>query len=81
MITYIKFEGDKMGQKIDVCKCVIDDLNKKYFEIPEYQRPYVWTKDNVETLLEDIDLNKNEKEYFLGTIVLKKKEKKMNLKF
>ena len=46
-----------------------------WFSIPEYQRPYVWKEDNVSELLEDLwesfITNKN-KEYFVGSIVLKK---------
>lgn len=46
-----------------------------WFVIPEYQRPYVWQKDNVEELIEDLYYafeNKEDNEYFLGSLVLKK---------
>lgn len=43
---------------------------KKYF-IPKYQRPYSWTKDNAEQLIEDIfnSFSANEKEYFIGSLI------------
>ena len=38
-------------------------------EIPSYQRPYSWSKSNVEALLNDIDRShKDNKEWFLGPI-------------
>jgi len=43
--------------------------------IPEYQRPYVWTPDNVNDLLEDLWFayeNNPENEYFVGSLVLRK---------
>ncbi|MFK7947248.1 MAG: DUF262 domain-containing protein, partial [Saprospiraceae bacterium] len=54
-------------------KYIKDIFDKEWFyNIPEYQRPYVWGKDQVETLLNDIttamerDFNK---EYFLGCMI------------
>jgi len=46
-----------------------------WFLIPEYQRPYVWTPDNVNDLLEDLWFayeNNCEDEYFVGSLVLKR---------
>ncbi|CEQ27359.1 DUF262 domain-containing protein [Paraclostridium sordellii] len=48
-----------------------------WFVIPEYQRPYVWQKDNIEELIEDLYYafeNKEDNDYFLGSLVLKKTE-------
>ena len=45
-----------------------------WFVIPEYQRPYVWQKDNIEELIEDLYYafeHKEDNEYFLGSLVLK----------
>lgn len=45
-----------------------------WFVIPEYQRSYVWQKDNIEELIEDLYYafeNKEDNEYFLGSLVLK----------
>lgn len=40
------------------------------FEIPFFQRAYVWKKDNWEELLED--LKQVKRRHFLGSIILKK---------
>ncbi len=45
-------------------------IKNKDLKVPIHQRPYSWEQDNVEALLNDIKLNFNEDEYFLGTIVL-----------
>lgn len=49
-----------------------------WFNIPSYQRPYVWGKDNITDLLDDIvyafKYNSQDK-YFLGSLVLQEKNK------
>lgn len=48
--------------------------NENWYRIPEYQRPYVWEKEQVTELLEDISnfaKNNKDAEYFLGSIVYK----------
>lgn len=69
-----------MATTISVNKQCVYDLLKsgkdKPFIIPEYQRPYAWSTDQIEALFEDIwefsttigGLNKNEF-YYLGSIV------------
>lgn len=55
-------------------KWIIQDVFKQWYCIPNYQRPYVWGKDQVIELLDDISIacEKNaEGDYFLGTLVLK----------
>lgn len=50
-----------------------------WFIIPEYQRPYVWQRENIEELIEDLYFafeNKSNSEYFLGSLVLKKTNNK-----
>lgn len=50
-----------------------------WFRIPEYQRPYVWTSEEVTELLSDISFAMNEKadkEYFLGSFVFQTKKTK-----
>ncbi|MGL6108372.1 GmrSD restriction endonuclease domain-containing protein, partial [Romboutsia sp.] len=45
-----------------------------WFVVPEYQRPYIWQRENIEELLEDLYFafeNKVDSEYFLGSLVLK----------
>jgi len=54
---------------------------KRYFlrggiRIPEYQRHYLWKREEVNALLDDINLaqrNNRNLEYFLGTIIFQKK--------
>ena len=56
------------------------DMQEKYFIIPEYQRPYRWDTEKCAVLWSDIvdfrqsSTGKNE-EYFLGTIVVCPNEK------
>ena len=69
-----------MATTISVNKQSVSELLKtgrtKPFIIPEYQRPYAWTSEQVETLFEDIwefattigGLDRNGS-YFLGSIV------------
>jgi len=50
------------------------------FKIPIYQRPLSWEKDNFDQLFEDIydAMNSNEKQYFLGSIILQEREHEKN---
>ena len=67
-----------MPQKIDSDKLLIKDVFSMWFRIPEYQRPYIWDTDQVNELLNDIMDARNYKsdsQYFLGSMVLHKKEK------
>ena len=47
------------------------------YEIPPYQRPYSWRKDNVQQLLEDVweAYEANDREYFIGSLITIEKEK------
>lgn len=63
--------------KIDANKEVLQKIFSQdfWFVIPEYQRSYVWQKDNVTELLDDLFFayeNKADNEYFLGSLVLKR---------
>lgn len=63
--------------KIDANKEVLQKIFSQdfWFVIPEYQRSYVWQKDNVTELLDDLFFayeNKPDNEYFLGSLVLKR---------
>lgn len=60
-------------------KQLLESGKNKKFIIPEYQRPYSWTEDQIETLFSDLveyTENDNESTYFLGTIVSYENEKK-----
>lgn len=43
-------------------------LESSYYEIPRFQRPYSWEKDNLEDFWKDV-FKSNEKDYFIGSIV------------
>ncbi|PLR49671.1 DUF262 domain-containing protein [Chimaeribacter arupi] len=54
-------------------ECKVQDIlteNKKFI-IPSYQRPYSWTIDNAEQLIDDIyeSSQSNESEYFIGSMI------------
>ncbi|GLW39545.1 hypothetical protein Pcaca04_34810 [Pectobacterium carotovorum subsp. carotovorum] len=54
-------------------ECKVQDIlteNKKFI-IPSYQRPYSWTVDNAEQLIDDIykSSQSDEKEYFIGSMI------------
>jgi uncharacterized protein with ParB-like and HNH nuclease domain len=56
---------------------VKDVFSKMWFRIPEYQRPYIWSKDEVNELLDDLTFAQKEKpnqEYFLGSFVFQAKK-------
>jgi uncharacterized protein with ParB-like and HNH nuclease domain len=56
---------------------VKDIFSTMWFRIPEYQRPYIWSKDEVCELLDDLTFAQNEKpdqEYFLGSFVFQAKK-------
>ena len=43
-------------------------LQSHYFEIPRFQRPYSWERDNWEEFWNDVFLTKQQ-DYFIGSIV------------
>ncbi|MDJ1501846.1 DUF262 domain-containing HNH endonuclease family protein [Xanthocytophaga agilis] len=52
---------------------IIDVFSRFWFSIPDYQRPYLWGKEQVIDLLEDVwfaTCNQPTKEYFLGSMVI-----------
>ena len=61
-----------MANEINSDKLYIKDIFQKWYRIPEYQRPYVWGKDQINDLLDDISFaqqNNENSDYFLGSIV------------
>ncbi|MGN8418013.1 DUF262 domain-containing protein [Helicobacter pylori] len=65
--------------KIDSYEWYLKDTLKKglYHQIPIYQRPYQWTKENCEKLLDDLFFNyenDRESDYFCGSLVLVKSD-------
>lgn len=54
---------------------ILNGVDRKYF-VPDYQRDYSWSVNEVEILWQDIlSSYEQHSEYFMGTIVLKKHEK------
>lgn len=41
-----------------------------FFKIPEYQRPFLWSNDNIQDLIDDLTDAARDRQYFLGTLVL-----------
>lgn len=65
-------EGKIESNKIFIQKVFTDF----WFRVPDYQRSYVWGKDEITDLLDDIKYayeNHPDGEYFLGSLVLQKK--------
>ncbi|CAA6677377.1 MULTISPECIES: DUF262 domain-containing protein [unclassified Lentimonas] len=65
-------EHEIKSEKILVKK-IFSDM---WFRIPDYQRPYIWGKDQVNDLLDDLNFaqkNKPNQEYFLGSFVYQSK--------
>ncbi len=53
-----------------------DFFNRKFFEIPKYQRGYAWNKDNVRDLFNDIrEAEEVKSSHYIGTVVLSKSKK------
>lgn len=62
-------------------KLYVGEVFGKWFRIPEYQRPYVWGKDQIAELLQDLSdaMNRDENtQYFLGSMVLQKRTSEKN---
>ncbi|RZG93027.1 DUF262 domain-containing protein [Acinetobacter pittii] len=62
-------------------KLYVGEVFGKWFRIPEYQRPYVWGKDQIAELLQDLNdaMNRDDNaQYFLGSMVLQKKISEKN---
>jgi hypothetical protein len=71
------FQSDTMSDKIETGKALIKDVFSRWYRVPDYQRPYVWGRDQVNDLLEDVataHANKPTAEYFLGSIVLQQRQ-------
>ncbi|QQW77024.1 DUF262 domain-containing protein [Helicobacter pylori] len=65
--------------KIDSKDSYLEDILKDelYYQIPIYQRPYQWTEENCEKLLDDLFFNyedDRESDYFCGSLVLVKSD-------
>lgn len=67
--------SSKKGQ-IESAKIVIGEVFSRFwFRIPDYQRAYVWGKDEISELIDDVNYaseHNPEGQYFLGSMVLRK---------
>lgn len=67
--------SSKKGQ-IESDKIVIGEVFSRFwFRIPDYQRAYVWGKDEISELIDDVNYaseHNPEGQYFLGSMVLRK---------
>ncbi|GAA6932756.1 hypothetical protein VN0372_09650 [Helicobacter pylori] len=53
-----------------------------FYQVPDYQRPYVWNKDHLGALIDDLVgsyTNNREDEYFCGSIVIAENPKDKRL--
>ena len=53
-----------------------DIFSYDYYEIPRYQRNYAWTKDEIDTLIEDIEeavTSSEDDNYYVGTLIVFKR--------
>ncbi|WQT49926.1 DUF262 domain-containing protein [Helicobacter pylori] len=74
-----KIYGDIFTAKIESYEWYLKNTLKEelYYQIPIYQRPYQWTEENCEKLLDDLfeDYEKDRKsDYFCGSLVLVKSD-------
>lgn len=73
-MTYklIKEQSMSNNNEIKSEKILIKDVFEKWFNIPGYQRPYVWGYEEIHDLLDDVSFaaqSKPDNEYFLGSFV------------
>lgn len=62
--------SDSTTLKHQTIVSVADLLCESRLTIPEYQRPYKWTAENVVSLFDDIRMHSDKPAYRLGTVVL-----------
>jgi hypothetical protein len=71
-------ENDMAENNPQIIK-VRDLLTKDNLQIPNYQRPYKWTRKNVNQLIDDILLYSGKSEYRLGTLVVHSHDKVLDI--
>lgn len=68
--------------QIESGKVVIREVFSRFwFRIPDYQRSYVWGKDEISELIDDVNYaseHNSEGQYFLGSMVLRKATRTMD---
>jgi hypothetical protein len=67
--------SSKKGQIESAKIVIIEVFSRFWFRIPDYQRAYVWGKDEISELIDDVNYaseHNPEGQYFLGSMVLRK---------
>lgn len=54
-------------------KNIADILNSGFYQIPRFQRPYSWERENIEDFWTDVFVNSGP-DYFIGSMVVYKPE-------
>jgi len=70
--------GGEMSDNLIAKPKIIHDLFGLDLVIPEYQRPYKWSRKHVLQLVDDLIFHQNKSCYRIGTVVLHKDETKNN---
>lgn len=63
---------EKIDVELKTLKKILAD-NELFYQIPDYQRPYSWDKENLSELVDDLTfayINNNDEDYFCGSLVL-----------
>lgn len=65
-----------MGKSFDADPRKLGELfsTPYFFRIPAYQRPFLWDRDNFDDLIDDLIEADKSAEYFLGTLVLHRRD-------
>ena len=66
----------KLEAEIRNLKKILTD-DEIFYQIPDYQRPYSWDKDNIAELIEDLVgsyVGNSDEDYFCGSLVLVENE-------
>jgi uncharacterized protein with ParB-like and HNH nuclease domain len=73
----------RSGKKVQIesDKVVIQEVFSRFwFRIPDYQRAYVWGKDEISELIDDVNHaseHNPDGQYFLGSMVLRARHKEL----
>jgi len=72
--TYWREEVALKAEERTISKILTEQI---CYEIPPYQRPYSWGKENVQELLEDLweAYTENDNEYFIGSLITIERER------
>src|SRR6478735_7524850 len=70
-VTYERSRTEKMADLVSNTVSLGKLFDREnFFRIPDYQRPFSWTQDNLSDLIDDLIEAPKTSDYFLGTLVL-----------